>query len=345
MNSRAVALGMAFSGLNTGGVRQYIEKIAKKSQYDISIFPEYEVDKLWLTTQNTNIRQDYSRRIILDQQTIINNHQLFHSNVDPTYIKLCEEAQRQGKKWIHTYHFYYKPEYEKTGKLFDWQEEINDAIFNIANKADIKLCVGEWLVDDLRSKGIESIYLPNFTDTSHAFPATDGRFLLFISDASFKKNCIEFIKVADLCPTYNFVLIGTGLTRENLEKTYNITLNKNIIALGPLGHNETMRYISSCSSLIISSLGEGLPTILLEAMSFAKPCIIPIGPVWSNNLFDNGEVIKYKLGDILDLKNKVQAIMDNYRSIPEAINCVAKHFSSDVVIKKLDTIYKELLNE
>jgi len=348
---KRVALGLAFSGQNIGGVRRYLENIEKKSEFDISLFPNYECDNFWKKNYNMQVRHDFRKNEILSKkQQIIDTHDIFHSNVDPTFIKLCEEAQQHGKFWVHTYHSIYKDEAESDGKIKDWQKEINDIQFNIGRKADVKIAVGEWLVDELKELGIETQYVPNFIELEQLnkinkqnFVSKNNleKFILFVSNDSFNKNYKEFIEVAKVCPLYNFVLIGTGLTKENIEKTNNIILPKNIFCLGQLKHQETLEAISACSIMIMTSFTEGLPTVLIEAMTFMKPCIIPNGPKWSKNLLNNGEGYKYEIGNIIDLKNKINNIMENYKLIPLAKQYVIDNFSSDIVIKKIDDLYKK----
>lgn len=338
-----VALGLAFSGPNIGGVRRYIENIKEKSSYQITLFPDYNIDELSKQTKDINIRNEYRHEIIKNEQKIIDNHDIFHSNVDPTFIRLCVKAQQQGKKWIHTYHSFYKENYEPNKKLQNWQKEINETLFTIANKADIRVSVSEWLVNYLEIIGIKSLFIPNFVDVDNIdkFNTSNIRknFILFIGDNSDKKNHKELLSVAKDCRQYDFVFIGTGLTKEYLGEF------DNIHAMGALPHNLCMKYLAECSILVINSFTEGLPTVLLEAMTLAKPCIIPDGPEWSASFFQNKEGYKYQLGNILDLKNQIISIMSNYRSMSQAREYVLQNFTSDIIVKQIDNLYWGLLNE
>lgn len=101
---KRVAIGYAYSGKNIGGVRKHIENINKLSSHTTTLFPNHENDLQWKKTYDMKIRDDHRNYIKNNQQEIIDKYDIFHSSVDPTFIKLCEEAQKQGKKWVHTYH-------------------------------------------------------------------------------------------------------------------------------------------------------------------------------------------------------------------------------------------------
>lgn len=347
---RKIAIGYAHSGKNIGGVRKYIENIEKLSKCKITLYPSYENDALWKENYDMKIRNDYlNNEIKKKQQEIIDNHDVFHSNVDPTWIKLCEEAQKQGKLWIHTYHSFYKPEDELDGKLKKWQKEINDVQFNIGSKANFKICVGEWLIDECKKKKIDAQYIPNFVNIENLNNSKKNMFkakyklnnyILFVGNDSKNKNCLEFIKVAKILSQYNFVLIGTGLFHDEIEKTYNIVLDKNIYALGPLEHSKCLEAINDCDILVMNSFTEGLPTVLIETMYFEKPCIIPDGPDWSKYLLNNQNIgYKYPIGNIEKLSEKICEIMKNYKKLTNAKKHVENTFSSDSIINKLDNLY------
>ena len=345
-----VAVGYAHSGKNIGGVRRYIENIKTLSNNEITIYPSYENDAQWKEKYDMQVRNDYrENEIKAKQQEIIDNHNVFHSNVDPTWIKLCEEAQKQGKLWIHTYHNMYMAEDEPDGKLKDWQKEINDVQFNIASNADYKLCVGEWLVDECKKRNIDSEFIPNFVPTEKLSTIKKNtfktkykfqEFLLFSGDVSVRKNCVEFIKTAKYLPQYKFVLIGTGLTEKEIVETHNVELTDNVIPMGPLLHTECLEAMNDCSILVMNSFTEGLPTVLIEAMYYKTPCIIPDGPDWSKHLLkDDNFGYKYPLGKIDKLAETIKEIMKNYKQLPLAKKYVEDVFSSDAVINQLDKLY------
>jgi len=352
-----IALGFAYSGPNIGGVRRYLENIEKNSSHQISLYPDYYNDNEWKKSNfNNDIRNNYRKQEIIEKkQEIIEKYHIFHTNVDPTFIKLAEEAQKQGKLWVHTYHNIYDKKDENCGKLLDWQQEINDIQFNIASKADICICVGQWLIDECEKRNIKAVYIPNFIDllilnniNQNIFKNKYNldKYILFCGDDNIRKNSIEFINTAYITPQYNFVLIGTNLIKENIEKKYKIKIPNNVILLGPLQHNECLEAIIDCSIFVMNSFTEGLPTVLIEAMYYKKPCIIPNGPEWSKYLLISNDLgYKYELGNINELSNIIINIMTDYKLMSITHDHVIDNYSSNVIINKIDNIYENLMKK
>lgn len=346
---KKVALGYAFSGENIGGVRRYIENIEKLSNHKITLFPNYENDNKWKENFDNKIRNKLNKEIIKKQQEIIDNYDIFHSNVDPNWINLCNEAKKQGKIWIHTYHNIYMKEDEPNNKLQNWQKNTNDALLNIAKNANYKICVNEWLVKELKEKNIESVFIPNFIDTElldnvirNTFKTKYNidNYILFVGDISIRKNCIEFIKLAQKLPFYKFVMIGNKLTSKEIENTYNILIPTNIFTLGSFNYNDCLEAICDCKMLIICSFTEGLPTVLIEGMYFEKPCIIPKNQKWSETLLNEEELgHKYSMGNLEELSKIIIDIQNNYKNMTKAKEYIENNFSSKNIINKIDKIY------
>lgn len=72
---------------------------------------------------------------------------------------------------------------------------------------------------------------------------------------------------------YNYILIGNGNGErlKKIAKKYNV--DKEVLVLGSLSHEEVFEKLDKIDLYIQPSLQEGLPRALLEAMSRACPCI------------------------------------------------------------------------
>jgi colanic acid/amylovoran biosynthesis glycosyltransferase len=70
------------------------------------------------------------------------------------------------------------------------------------------------------------------------------------------------------------VLVGDGPERANIERDVsNYQLKNDVTFLGNLGENETLAEISSSDVLVLASLMEGLPLVLIEAMALGLPVV------------------------------------------------------------------------
>ena len=87
-------------------------------------------------------------------------------------------------------------------------------------------------------------------------------------------------------------IIGNGDEFDNLKKQIaNLKLENRIIITGYLNKNEQEKYLLKSSVFAMTSISEGLPMVLLEAMNFGIPCIAyktdtGISDIISNSCFD-----------------------------------------------------------
>jgi hypothetical protein len=287
------------------------------------------------------------QKFIIDNwQEIIEQYDVFHSNVDPLFIKLCKDAQAHGKRWIHTYHSIYTV--ASHGKLKNWMRRINTAQRTIACDADVCICVNKWLMQEYKHSN--PIYIPNFVDTTAlnniellkiTIPSyCNQKYILFIGDESINKNSIDIIHAAALLPQYTFIFAGLFDNTLNGTLCDLIASTTNITMIGSLSHDKCIDYIKECSILVITSILEGLPTVLLEAMYYNKLCIIPTGPKWSKNLSIELESNhNYPIGNITALADTITSIMENPQTCTDAKRLVESHFSTNAIRKQLDDIY------
>ena len=82
-----------------------------------------------------------------------------------------------------------------------------------------------------------------------------------------QKNPVLFNKIAESLPGYNFIWIGDG----NLSYTLK---SPNITVTGWLNRNDVIRQLFNIDIFIMTSLWEGLPISLLDAMYLKNPCIV-----------------------------------------------------------------------
>jgi glycosyltransferase involved in cell wall biosynthesis len=91
-----------------------------------------------------------------------------------------------------------------------------------------------------------------------------------------QKSLRDFIKLAFLTkrilPDVRFLLVGDGSLRKNTEKLiHKFNLEKQIILTG--WRSDITRILSAMDVFVLTSLWEGLPISVLEAMASAKPVI------------------------------------------------------------------------
>ena len=146
-------------------------------------------------------------------------------------------------------------------------------------------------------------------DYNHLNICTSGRI-------NYQKNPAFFNEIAKAFPDYSFTWIGDGDLRDEL-------ISPNIIVTGWKTREETLKLVNDNDIFILTSLWEGLPISLLEAMYLKKLCIV-------TNCIGNRDVIK-------DQENGY-IIKDDYRSIIDSIN-------SDNYTLLSNNAYKSIVEE
>jgi|TARA_B110000977_G_scaffold27674_1_gene35070 glycosyltransferase involved in cell wall biosynthesis len=289
-----------------------------------------------------------------DDNSLIDN-KILHSHADTWFINYCHKKQKNSNtKWLHTYHL---PYFEDCHGPFDnWKIEMNNALFNVAKYADVKISVGKWLKEYLFNEySIESIYIPNGVDVKKCNKAKSERFItkynikdfiLFTSKIDYVKNPIEFVQLAELLPNEKFVMIGPGITINVLENQLQNSLPSNLTVIGEyLKHETILDAIAACKVFVMTSRIEGLPTALMEAMALAKP-VVASKVHGCEELIEDGKFgYLYTLGNINDLMEKTKSALNDNKIGDKAKENIVKNYDWKIVAPQIDDLYKRLLNE
>lgn len=115
----------------------------------------------------------------------------------------------------------------------------------------------------------------------------------------YQKNPVLFNQIAEAMPDVKFLWIGDGELREELTAP-------NIEITGWADRKTALEKSVSADVFLLTSLWEGLPISLLEAMYMKKPCVV-------NNVIGNRDVIHN--GENGYVCNNVGEFVDSVRSI------------------------------
>lgn len=169
-------------------------------------------------------------------------------------------------------------------------------------------------------------------------PEKYKKVVLCIARVSYPKNHILYMDVAKLLPQYAFVWIGN---KEPMENT-----PENVFFLGNISN--AARYCSIADVFVLPSKYEGLPIVIIEAMSLGKPVVASnVGGV--SELVHNG-VNGYALENNAELfAEKINYILENpqiYESMSKASKDIYdKNFTVDKMVRGYKGIYNEVLGE
>lgn len=159
-----------------------------------------------------------------------------------------------------------------------------------------------------------------------------------------EKNYETLIRAAALVPNAYFFIIGTGPKREALNKqltTYN--LQQRVFLIDPTG--EDAKYLKAFDIFVMSSVKEGMPYVLLEAMAAGLPAVVTEAggmPEMIQN-HENGLMVSQKSPEFM--AKAIQGLLANQNISSElgkaAKQVVTEKFSLEKMILGTSGVYSE----
>lgn len=153
---------------------------------------------------------------------------------------------------------------------------------------------------------------------------------------NYQKNPELFNEIAKSMPDVKFIWIGDGplsnmLTAENIEIT------------GWKSREEALSISLSCDIFLLTSLWEGLPISLLEAMYMKKPVVV-------SNVIGNRDVITnhengYVCNVVADFVAAINDTKNHKLYATNAYHDVVNHYNIDNMTQKYASLYKEAMKD
>lgn len=215
--------------------------------------------------------------------------------------------------------------------------------------SDICLCVSRWEQKVLSSEhGVLAHYIPNGVDVGSCERAVATRFrkrhgvnsefVLWVGRLDPVKNPRAFIELAVRMPQTQCVMIG-GLTREDVSREYGLEVPPNLRLLPQLTHIQVLDAIAACRVLVVTSFREGLPTLVLEAMTLRRPIVVPEEAGCLDATDGDRCAAVYQPQSIDDLVDKTRRMFHTAAPNENGRRRVLAEFDWRVVAAKLDDIY------
>ena len=160
-----------------------------------------------------------------------------------------------------------------------------------------------------------------------------------------QKNIEEIIKIAEKMHYLNFLIIGNGPL---WEKIRNIILEKSIKNVSLIGEKKDIfKYLYESDIYLSTSLYEGLPISILEAMSVGLP-VVASNVIGNCDTIENGK--SGFLYELKDIKNAVYYLNKLYENINlrhklgnSAFLRQREIFSKELMIENYKNLYKKNL--
>lgn len=217
----------------------------------------------------------------------------------------------------------------------------------------LKLPVFKGLSTDLGSHSFLHISFYPLYDLP--VPKVGERYITSIGRPSYQKNPLFMVEVAHGIhlkhPDIKFYLLGVGFYSPMLEDMkkliHQYDMDDTFYLLPWLSHEETLKYVKGSILYFMTSLYEGLPISVIEAMSLGK-AIVASDVLGNKDCVKDGyngyllplkeEVFVEKMNDLIENDEKRKEMEKNSRSYFES------DFFIDNRIKALEDLYTEVYN-
>ncbi len=166
--------------------------------------------------------------------------------------------------------------------------------------------------------------LENVKKTEHPYTVfTLGRIC-------YQKNPVLFNDIASAMPNIHFLWIGDGELKERLK-------SENIEITGWMNREKALARAMNADVFLLTSLWEGMPISLLEAMHMKKLCVV-------NDVIGNHDVIEsgkngFVCRTIDDFKKAISKSATDKLLIAQAFDDIKTRYNTSVMGKKYAEIY------
>ncbi|HUQ67149.1 MAG TPA: glycosyltransferase family 4 protein [Flavitalea sp.] len=304
------------SGLRGGGAEHAVLELCRRSLHDkdvdMSVVSLSAADDISFKFRQAGIivssaSSDKSSKrainafkgftMLLKHPSNIFHAHMFHACIVACFVKFF----RPRVKIIFTLHNNHVPQLHRQLLMF---------IFRPLRRADI-------IFPGMRVKWFQkkhTIMIPNAVDTTAFLHLQETKPAIFtcafIGRLSQEKNPLFLVELAmSLLPEHNFIIRVAGdgpLKNELIRRVAHHDLHKHFIIHGHV--HDTSLMLSQCHCLLIPSLWEGMPLVMLEAGASGIPVIATaVGNIPS--ILNNNNAF---VGDISNFNKLVIDVMENY---------------------------------
>lgn len=364
---RVAMIGLRGIPAKSGGVENVVEHLAPllvKEGCEVTVYcrnpyckerlKEFKGVKLrYLPTINTKHTEALVHSFLATCDALFRDYDIvhYHAMANGLFSLIPRLA---GKKTIVTLHGL-DYEREKWGKLAKMYLKFCErAIIVFPNKI---ISVSEKIKRHYKKHyNKDIIFIPNGVNISKPrrisnlkrFGLKRNDYILFLSRIVPEKEVhtlIEAFKKTNT--TLKLVIAGDAThTEDYLKKVKQLAKNdKRIIFTGPLYGDDKLEAFSNARFFVLPSTIEGLPVVLLEAMSFGLYPLV-------SDIEENLDVIKnygvsFKVRDSSDLKDKLEYLINNPSITKKkgklCKEVVIKHYGWKEIARKTLNVYAEVL--
>lgn len=254
-------------------------------------------------------------------------YDIIHSNAYFSYDVVWEKIFSQKTKIVTTLHgldFGLHEELKKEielGNIMKYRKELLSSFYCklkakfAHSKANALVSVSSGVAKEVEKYlHLKSIVIPNGAIKEFAGSLIEDKdnFVLFVGTCAWRKGVKYLLDIFKSSELSNYELKIIGVDKEEIKRQLGIVnISSNIQVLGKLEYSQVIKYMKKAKIFLFPSLYEGMPLVVLEAMSYgAIPVISDFNG--SEELIQNG-INGYVVAkrDVVNFSKHVNAILEN----------------------------------
>lgn len=256
-----------------------------------------------------------------------------------------------GKKIVHTFHGVHYHNYSLINKYIyllieKFLSNFTDKFINVS-ESEWKQCVQGGLITSQRSE-----IIPNGVSVPPYKPRhIDIRSVTLISVARLSQEkglnhmLLIMSQLLQVFTRFKLIIVGDGPEKDNLVSFANeLSLSNHVNFLG--FRNDIKDLLDRSDIFISTSLGEGLPYSILEAMAQSLPIV-------ASNVPGNTDLINDDTGFLFDLEDYNHAVnlilkiiyKETSDTTRNAHDIVSHSYNEKILCERVDRIYENLTND
>jgi glycosyltransferase involved in cell wall biosynthesis len=173
-------------------------------------------------------------------------------------------------------------------------------------------------------------------------------YVVFIGRLVFNKNLdivlSSFTEVTKKIPDARLIVVGFGPMLDEWRKmTVRLGLTKNVVFTEYLSQQKKLDILSKSSALLLPSITEGMPIVVLEAFALSKPVLLSDIEPHHDIVEDGSDGFLIPLNDKNKWAEKIIFILSNKQAREEigrkARSKVENKYSMDRTLRELESLY------
>jgi len=355
---------------NQGGVERHVEELYQRlaQKHDVTVYcrksysqdrpDEYKGMKLkYLPNVNTKHFDAISHTFLAAVSSIFNDYDIIHFHaIGPSSLSFIPKLKRRAKivATVHALDW----QRDKWGSFAKWTLKIGEKA--AVTFPDLTISVSKEIQAYLKDKyGRDAVYIPNGINKPELkepqeidqFGLEKGKYVLFVGRLVPEKNCHLLIKAFKKLDT-DFKLVIAGDSGHS--NGYQGSLvkeaggDKRIVFTGLATGRLLQELYTNARLFVLPSSLEGLPVVLLEALSYGLPTICSDIKPNTEVVGENGEYADlFKADNVDDLNAQLKLMINrpsiNKERVAKAQEYILNNYDWDAVTQETNSAYDSIL--